>query len=230
MTRVINIARPRVTVVSFYAHRYDHWRSADGTPVNYDDLLDILDASCKRLGIRHVCISDVQRPRVDTFVTPLPENLMQAFLVGQRAWLVEANGAPTMFTGADCIITRDPSEVCYGYDMAITTRHYTDINTGGLWCYSTACIEAFDHALALKPQQWGEDQICLLAGIRKTKGLRLRELPCRDYNAKVKTANEKLDRPPMIVHLKGGSERKALMAPWFRNFCTFHDKREAAAA
>ena len=215
-TRVINIARPRATVVSFYAPRYDHWPGVD-----YDDCLDILDASCRRLQVRHVCISDQARPRVETFITPLPENLMQAFLVGQKAWLEQADG-PTMFTGADCLITRDPSEVCYGYDMAITTRHYTDINTGAVWCYSRACIEAWDHALALNPQHWGEDQTCLLAGIRKAAGLRLRELPMRDYNGKPNTDTDKIERPPLVAHFKGGKARKDLMRGWYNHFLRAH--------
>ena len=212
MTRVINLGRPRVTVVSFYAPRYDQWPGVD-----YDACLDILDASCRRLGVRHVCISDAARPRVETFITPLPDNLMTAFLVGQMQWLKEHDG-PTMFTGADCIVTRDPSEVCYGYDMAITTRHYTDLNTGAFWCYSKACIAAFEHALALNPTHWGEDQTWLLAGIRKTAGLRLRELPMRDYNAKPNSATDKIERPPLVVHAKGNAARKALMPLWWANY------------
>lgn len=225
MTRVVNITRPPTTIVSFYAPRYEQWAGVD-----YDDCLDVLDASCKRLGLRHVCISDSQRPRVETFITELPQNLMQAFLVGQIAYLKHANGLPVMFTGADCIITRDPSDIGYGYDMSITTRHYTDMNTGGVWCYSTKCIEAFENGLALNPQLWGEDQTCLLAGIRKTPGLRLRELPLRDYNAKVTSVTDKQDRPPLIVHLKGGAERKNLMRPWFDEFCKRHGDNIRTAA
>lgn len=225
MTHVLNIPRHALTVVSFFAPRYEQWPGVD-----YDQCLDVLDASCKRLGLRHVCISDQQRPRVETFLTDLPGNLMQAFLVGQMAYLKHADGKPVMFTGADCIITRDPSEICHGYDMAITTRHYTDMNTGGVWCYSKACIEAFEHALALNPQHWGDDQTCLLAGIRKTQGLRLRELPMRDYNAKPRTDTDKIDRPPLIVHCKGRAERKALMRPWWENFLRAHGEAERAAA
>lgn len=225
MTRVINIRRPRATVVSFYAPRYEQWQGVD-----YDACLDLLDASCKRLGLRHICISDQPRPRVETFLCELPENLMQAFLVGQLLWLKQAGGQPTMFTGADCLVTRDPSDVAYGYDMAITTRHYTDINTGGVWCYSPACIEAFEHALALGPSLWGEDQTCLLAGIRKTAGLRLRELPMREYNAKPGSVDDKIARPPLIAHFKGDSRRKALMAPWWANFLRVHGDAVKEAA
>lgn len=225
MAHVIEIPTRRATVVSFYAPRYVQWSG-----VNYDDCLAILDASCKRLGVEHICISDSERPGIKTFLTDLPDNLMQAFLVGQIAWLKHANGAPTMFTGADCIITRDPTYVCVGYDMAITTRHYTSLNTGALWCYSKTCIQAFENALALNPIAWGEDQTCLLAGIRKTPGLRLRELPFKGFNAKVTSADDNLDNPPIVVHLKGNATKKALMAPWYANFCARHDKAVRSAA
>jgi hypothetical protein len=225
MTNVIAVPQHPVTIVSFYAPRYTQWAG-----VSYDDCLDILDASCKRLGLRHVCISDVERPRVETFVTPLPENLMQAFLVGQIAWLKHADGKPTMFTGADCIVTRDPTEIGFGYDMAITTRHYTSINTGAHWCYTAKCIEVFEHALALNPISWGEDQTCLLNGIRKTPDLRLRELPMRDYNGKPKSATEMLDRPPLVAHFKGDRNRKGLMPGWWSNFLKAHGETVKAAA
>lgn len=225
MTNVINIKRPRATIVSFFAPRYEHWAGVD-----YDACLDILDASCKRLGLRHVCISDKPRPRVETFVTDLPENLMQAFFVGQIAWLKHVDCMPTMFTGADCIVTRDPSETCYGYDMGITTRHYTDINTGAVWCYSRECIPVLESALSLNPTHWGEDQTCLLTAIRRHPGLRLRELPMREYNAKPANPTDKVERPPMVVHFKGNGPRKAMMPEWWANFTRAHGMTGRAAA
>lgn len=198
-------------VVSFFAPRFTMWEGVD-----YDECLDVLQASCDRLKLRHVCISDQPRPRVETFLCKLPGNLMQAFLDGQRQWL-ERTREPTLFTGADCILTRDPSDICAGYDIGITSKRYGHINTGAVWCMTKACIPVWQTALDLKPVEWGEDQVRLMDAIRKHP-VQMRELPMVDYNAKPKSETDRLNAPPLIVHFKGSSRTKQMQRPWWENF------------
>lgn len=201
-------------VVSFYAPRFEKWPGC-GTEM-YDHALDILDASCKRLGLRHICISDEPRPRVETFLCKLPRGLMSAIIDGQRQWLDYAPG-PTLFTGADCLLTADPRHVAGGYDMAITTKSTTNLNTGAIWCMDgKTCVPVWRAASKEPLGEWGMDQMALLKAFRAS-GLRILELPCDRYNRKPHAEMDAADGYPMVVHFKGGP-RKRDMSPFWHDF------------
>ena len=145
-------------VASFFAPREDRWG------VDYIPLLRLLDASCRRFGLDHVCISDRDLKAVDTLVCKLPNNLMLALLDGQRQCLEWAQ-EPILFVGADCLIAKDPRTI-NGGDLTITIGPFADceMNTGAIWCHNPArCVPIWRAAVDSKPTEWGEDQTALYA-------------------------------------------------------------------
>lgn len=192
-------------VASFYAPRFDKWGC------NYDDLLRLLDASCRRLALRHVVISDQPRPGLETALFDLPENLMQALIDGQRQFLEAATG-PVLFVGADSLLTRDPFEIGLDHDLAITLGPFADcaMNNGFILARRTGrCAEIWRAALDRRPIDWGDDQRAQFAAIRAST-LRVAELRCEDHN----WAPDSLDDGcrPTVVHFRG--ERKKWMKAW----------------
>lgn len=196
-------------VASFFAPRHDMWGC------DYDALLHLLDLSCYRLGLRHVVISDADRPGLETARFDLPENLMAATIEGQRQLLAATSG-PVLFTGADCLLTRDPRPYLSG-DMTITIGTFSDcpMNTGAVWCADgPRCAPVWADALARGPKNWGDDQTCLYAAVQDS-GLDVTELRCEEHNA---APGDAMDRAgmPTVAHFRG--RRKAFMADWAARF------------
>ena len=208
-------------VASFYAPRHDVWGC------DYDALLDLLDASCKRLGLAHQCISDEPRPRVATALMPLPKELMQAILEGQWRFLCEAKG-PVFFTGADCLVTRDPTPYFAG-DLTITVGPFTDcrMNTGAVFVPDPAkCAPVWRKALDMRPTKWGEDQTSLYSAILES-GLDVRELAAKEHNWAPGSPEDDAGMPT-VVHFRG--RRKAWMQPWSERFLSAPPKPARIAA
>jgi hypothetical protein len=192
-------------VASFFAPRFDKWGC------DYDELLQLLELSCARLGLPHVVISDAPRPRLPTFVCDLPQNLMQAILDGQRQ-LLAATVGPVLLVGADCLLTRDPRPYLAG-DLVITIGPFADceMNTGAIWCAEgPRCAPIWQEALESAPREWGEDQTALYAAIRRS-GLDVRELRCEQHNWAPGSVEDPAG-PPTVVHFRG--RRKAWQAAW----------------
>lgn len=196
-------------VASFYAYRYDQWGC------DYHRLLRLLDASCRRLGLEHVCIGDAPIDGVDVLQCRLPDNLMMAILDGQRQCLGWASG-PVLFVGADCLLTRDPVPVGAG-DLTVTTGDFSDceMNTGAIWCMSPdRCAPIWKAALDAKPTRWGEDQTALWAAMQAAwlRGrIDLVTVPADLHNRA--PADEMDDAGmPTVVHFRG--QRKRFMAAW----------------
>ena len=196
-------------VASIFAPRYEKWRG-----VNYDDLLLLLDASCRRLGLRHVVISDRPRPApLETAIFDLPQDLMPMLLDGQRQFLAATPG-PVLLVGADCLVTRDPRPFLAG-DITITIGPFLDceMNTGAIWCADgPTCAPVWQAALDRKPLEWGEDQTSLYAAIQAS-GLDVRRVGCDEHN----WAPDYVQHPagmPTVAHFRG--TRKAWMAEWAR--------------
>lgn len=202
------------TVASFFAPRFDAWGC------DYDELLKTVDASCKRLGWPHFCISDKPRPTVPTFLAALPKNLMEAIIEGQAQFLEKTEG-PILLTGADCVVTRDPGDVLGDeWDIAITIGPFRDcpMNTGAIFIKDGKRLApVWRNALLRQPREWGDDQTCLYAAILSGKqtGLRVRELDCREYNWAPETANDRAGLP-VVAHFRG--PRKGWMAQWFHTY------------
>lgn len=198
-------------VASFFAPRPPQsgvaWSGTD-----YDALCRLLDASCRKFGLRHVVISDRARPEpLTTFRCDLPENLMLALLDGQRQFLA-ATREPVLLVGADCLLTRDPRPYFLD-DIAVTIGPFSDcpMNTGAIFCADgPTCAPIWAAALARQPKEWGDDQRALYAAVKES-GLAVAELACRDHNWAPEAVGDDAGLPT-VVHFRG--RRKAWMADW----------------
>lgn len=197
-------------VASFYAYRYEKWPGCD-----YDDLLLLVDKSCKRVGLNHIVISDSFRPKpLETFVTRLPENLMQAILYGQWKFLQECKES-VLLIGADCLLTRLVGD--FEEDLAITLGPFADcaMNTGMVYVKDGKVSEkVWASALDMNPINWGDDQTCLYESILDS-GLKVKKLDCKEYNW---APNSVIDDAgmPAVVHFRG--RRKSFMKDWARSY------------
>lgn len=207
-------------VASFYAPRLP-------TPTNYLECLSVLQASCDRLGLRHVVISDRKLPGFDCAMYDLADNLMMACIQGQR-WFLEDTPGPVLLTGADCIITRDPRPVLDGCDVAVTVHPFSDC------CLNTGLVAVADSKRAAKlwrkaetsnPVEWGDDQHALKRALDPVTphpgegmrhGLRVKFLPCTQYNWSPEAADDDAGMP-LIAHFRG-ERRKGWMRPWYKRF------------
>lgn len=211
-------------VASFFAPRFEKWPGCD-----YVDCLKLLQASCDKLGLRHVLISDRHFDGFDTFVQPLPVNLMRAFLEGQRNFVAQLDG-PALLVGADCLLTKSPLGVIDGRDAAFTVypRRTNAINNGAVWVAGPHCAKIWDKAIEFNPVQWGDDQRSqeeALAPIpdrikkpwdSERLGLKIRFLPCEQYNWFPDTLDDD-GNMATVVHFKG-NKRKKLMRPWAEKY------------
>lgn len=210
-------------VLSFYTHREDKWG------VNYHDCLAVLQESCNRLGLRHMVISDQQQGPFETFITDLPQNLMQAFITGQRNARRDLDG-PLLFTGADCILTRDPRPDFIECEMAFTVWPFGDccLNTGLVYAAGKGATVLWDKALETQTiDAWGDDQLAIKAVLEPVPrqvgapvdeyrlGMRVRWLSCKTHNWAPDNQDDDA-KMPVIAHFRG--TRKPWMRPWYDRF------------
>jgi hypothetical protein len=210
-------------VASFFAPRFDKWEGCD-----YLDCLRLLQASCDKLGLKHVVISDRQQAELETFITPLPDNIMHALILGQREFIASLKG-PALLVGADCLMTRRPEGVIDGCDAGFTIypRRECFINNGAVWVTGPHCATIWDEALKRKPRAWGDDQKTLRDSLlpvpNKIKapvdherlGLKIRFVPCTGYNWFPDSLDDDAGMA-MVIHFKG--ERKKLMRGWAKKY------------
>ena len=194
-------------VASFFAPRYEKWHGCD-----YDALLRLLDASCRRFGLDHWVISDKPRPALQTFQCKLPENLMLAILDGQRQFLAYAQ-EPVLLVGADCLIVRDPRPLLMGDITCTVSPTFSDceMNTGAIWC-RPGMARVWQSALDRNPVEWGQDQTCLYAAMQES-GVELVRVRAEDANWAPEHPNDDAGMP-YVVHFRG--RRKGWMAEWAR--------------
>lgn len=201
-------------VASIFAHRYKRWAGCD-----YHATLRVLNASCRRLGLRHVVISDCEVPGIETAVFDLPENLMQLLVDGQRQ-LLETVDEPVLLVGADCIVTRDPAPIFAG-DLVVTLGPFADceMNTGAIFCANPRrCAPVWKAALDAGPKAWGDDQRALYAAIQASD-LDWRSVRCEAHNWAPEHPEDRAGMPT-VVHFRGN--RKAWMADWGRRYLGLH--------
>lgn len=217
-----------MNIVSFLAPRRDHARWTD----TYFDLLAILDRSCRRLGQRHVVMTDDPNlpTEAEKFVIDLPENLMKAATTAHWKWLVRGDWQDddTCFVGVDCIVLQDPAPHFRGHDMAVTYRgpHAKyPINTGLM--HITAGARALAEALYrivrdTTGKNWCADQRAIqeaLAplpaghGIVDRAGMKVEFLPMRQFNEQPAALNDPMAGRVML-HFRGKADRKQFMVDW----------------
>lgn len=193
-------------VASIFAPREERWPHCD-----YIACARLLDASCERLGLRHVLISDREWPGLETAVFDLPANLMHLLLDGQRKFL-EATPGPVLLVGVDCLVTADPHPVLTG-DLTVTIGPFSDceMNTGGIWCSDgPRCAPVWKAAIDRKPVNWGDDQIALYWAVQAS-GLDWRTVRAEDHNWAPENAADPAGMPT-VAHFRG--RRKIFMAEW----------------
>lgn len=206
------------TIASFYAPRFDMWEGFD-----YGTAASILDESCKRLGLRHVCITDkgYDLP-CETAGYDLPQNLMQAFLRGQQLFMQD-NPGRTLFVGVDSVITRDPFQFARDCELGVTMMlppTDCDINNGFVMVNAPdRCAPLWETALAFRPDAWGDDQQFLWRAI-DSSDIKLERLWCKDHNEAPENASDMIEST--VVHFRG--PRKVFMRTWWDNFT----RRQAA--
>jgi len=206
-------------VVSFYTPRPELEKlKAHGS--DYDELLMLVEASCRRYGLKHLVISDSPRPKpLNTFLCALPHNLMKAFIVGQGQVLKEVR-EPVLFIGADCLFTKDPRKLLSNEaDMTITLGPFWDceMNTGAIWCHEPErCYEVWFEALERPLKDWGDDQIAMYHSVKlleATGQLDVNRVRCEDHNWHPEP-DEMCNAT--VVHFRGS--RKQFMIPWAKEF------------
>lgn len=195
-------------VASFFAPREDKWGC------DYVALLRLLDGSCRRVGLRHMVISDSRDLPLETFLCRLPANLMAALLEGQRQFL-SCTQEPVLFVGADCLLTRDPRPVMAG-DMVVTIGPFSDceMNTGAIWCAGSQCASVWRDALERNPTEWGDDQTALYWAVQASS-LDVRRVSCESHNWAPESPTDDAGMPT-VVHFRG--RRKAWMAGWAKQY------------
>lgn len=221
-----------MTVASFWVYRPSH-------PLHrsYDECLRLQRASCERLGLRHLVLTDANQPWAITesdppwafHATQLPEGLMRAVLLAQIAYLrSDAFEADTVLVGADCLALHDPAPVFDGgFDIGITTHPFSDciLNTGTIFCPLAArahLVRIWEDAVSGVGHRWGDDQLALAAVLRPTlehgdhlrDGIRVRQFPVPGYNDAPRDEADMIS--PLFAHFRG--RRKDWIGVWWRNF------------
>lgn len=202
-----------MNVVSFYAPRPEHPFFQDYTP-----FLDLLRASCARFGHRHIVLTDDAGIGDDAYVTELPRSLMRATIAAQLAYLSDPQFAdvPTLLTGADCVLARDPAEMIRDGDIVITTDdRFRDcrMNCGAIYIPRPALLApVWADALARCGDDWGDDQTSVYAALKANRGYQITELPCDPYNLAPEHPGDDCRRG-VVLHFRG--PRKA----WMVDYC-----------
>lgn len=225
-----------MVVTSFWVHRPEEFPAA----ADYPTMLQILQRSCDRLGLAHVCLTDRKTrysglwpERVRSWIgLDIPEPLMRACTEVQAQWLasIAAQGSDTLFVGADCIMRKVPT-FSASADMAVTYRDARSkypINTGAV----------FVRARALKPAAalfrriadrcgpvWCDDQRAIRAelepmpakhGRYARAGMVVQFLPMAPMNVRPKSVDDEA-RGATMLHFRGKAH-KQLLFDWAKRW------------
>lgn len=222
-----------MNIVSFFAPRFaaDH----QGVVEDYLAMLAILEESCARLGLRHIVITD---GTIDldhaVFRPPLPDNLMQATLAGQLAYLKDALfDRDTAFVDADCLVARNPGSLFVDrFDMALTGRYWgkgpalAPINNGAMYVRRASrdrCVTFFERAAAVCGPEWGADQWAIAETCepmpdapttKERSGALIRFLKLYPWNYPPRTIDDAGALDAVVLHFKGA--RKSFMEAMWR--------------
>jgi hypothetical protein len=225
-------------VASFWVHRPVEHPAAFDYPV----LLRILQASCDRVGARHVVLTD--KATVDCGRWPegiealawpeLPLLLMQACTEAQARFLELHPDDDVLFVGADCILISNPmKKLSKAADLHLSYRHPSanyPINNGFMLTRkkSVAKVAALYRRIANRcGAKWCDDQRSIRAelepmpaacGVHERAGLNIEFVPMRLFNHLPKTIDDPA-RNATLLHFRGkqhatGQHRKDFMVSW----------------
>lgn len=220
-----------MNIVSFYAPRPEHPFFRDYTP-----FLDLLRLSCERFGHQHLVLTDDPAVGDDAYVTPLPRSLMKATIAAQLAYLVDPQFAnvPTLLTGADCVLARDPTQIdTRGVDLVITTDdRFQDcrMNCGAIFIPRPKSVRwVWREALKRCGNDWGDDQTSLYSVIDEMRHnwLHVREIPCDPHNLAPDHPGDDCRRGT-VLHFRGA--RKDWMVPYCHHWLGLGEGASVKAA
>ncbi len=216
-----------MNIVSFLAPRRDHPRWND----IYFDLLEILDRSCSRLGLRHVVLTDDRTlPHGELFCRPLPHDLMRAATQAHYKWLDcgDWRNDDTCFVGIDCVVLKDPAPMLSGrFDMAVTYRDARSrypINTGMMYVSHNARERAralYKRVADRAGATWCDDQRAIQAelapmpsghGVYERAMMNVGFIPMSLFNERPNGLSGMPGR--VMLHFRGRLERKQQMVEW----------------
>lgn len=225
-------------VASFWVHRPVEHPNAFDYPV----LLRILQASCDRIGARHIVLTDhatfamADRWPIDVegCASELPGPLMQATTKAQANFLESAPEDDVLFVGADCLLLSNPmKKLSKGADLHLSYRHpfaNYPINNGFMLTRkaSIAKVALLYRRIADRcGAKWCDDQRSIRAelepmpdacGLHERAGLKIEFVPMRLFNHLPKTVDDPA-RNATLLHFRGkqhatGQHRKDFMVSW----------------
>lgn len=223
-----------ITIASYYSPRPDEYGAR---ATSYDEAIAILEASCARLGLKHVLITEsgnadlvpecVTRDRVYEIGGTQDLKLMQAIIAGQLAYIKGVGtGDGTIFVGVDCMFLRDPAPVFDNgdWDVSVTVGPYSPggLNNGAVFLPKGKQDQAaafYALALANCPEEWPGDQTAILrvcsplrrpGAVEDRHGVKVRYLSMDDWNLPPASLDDPGIPRATMLHFKGA--RKEFMA------------------
>jgi len=166
------------TIVSYYSPRPAEFGDR---AFAYDEPIALIDASCTRLGLRHILLTEkgnedkiphVDPARVFAIDGTQSLKLMQATVAGQMAYLrhVGTGEGGVIMTGVDCMWMKDPSPVFDGgdWDVSVTIGPYSPggLNNGLVALAPNrgdAAARFYELAWHNCPEDWPGDQQAIRA-------------------------------------------------------------------
>ena len=221
------------TIVSYYSPRPDEFGDK---AFAYDEPIGIIEASCSRLGLKHVLITEkgnedkvphVDKARIFAIDGTQSLKLMQATVAGQMAYLRHVGTDPggVIMTGVDCMFLKDPSPIFDGddWDVAVTVGPYSPgaLNNGAVFLAPSrgdAAARFYEGALSVCPEDWPGDQMAVRAmcvpilspgRIAERNGFRIRFLSMDEWNLPPASADDPGIEEAAMLHFKGA--RKSFM-------------------
>lgn len=229
--------KARPIVCSFWVHRPIEHPNAFDYPV----LLHILQASCDRLGIRHVVLTDPATlaserwpTGIEGWASDLPGPLMQATTAAQANYLESGPDTDVLFVGADCIMLANPAKgLPTDLALCLSYRHpgaNYPINNAFQFVrrHSLPQVAALYRRIADRTgPKWCDDQRAIRAelepmppacGVYDRAGLSIAFVPMRKFNHLPKTVDDPASGATML-HFRGkqhatGQHRKDFMVSW----------------
>lgn len=225
--------KERPTVCSFWVLRPEEHPEAAAR--NYPGMLEILQRSCDRLGLRHLVLTDPETANsplwpdtVQPWSTPLPGPLMQACTEAQARYLESKPEGDTLFVGADCIFLADPL-LFYpkGTDLCVTYRDPKSrypINTGAQMVRRQGLAPAtalFRRIADRCGTKWCDDQLSLIAelapmppatGKFHRAGMLVSFLPMKWFNVVPRSVDDPC-KGTCMLHFRGKA-RKGFFFDW----------------
>lgn len=227
----------RPTVASFWVYRpVEHPGAAD-----YPAMLRILDNSCKRLGMRHIVLTDHETRAnerwpdgIEAHAMKLPMPLMQAATEAHAQYLETIPDSDTLFVGADCIFLNDPMKRCPKEPALCLTYRSPDanypINNGFMLArrHSLPKVAALYRRVADRTgTKWCDDQRALRAelepmpsicGVHHRADMLIAFMPMKLFNSLPRN-NDDPCYGKVMLHFRGkqhatGQHRKDLLFAW----------------